>query len=60
MDWQSWEQFWSMGGYGLYVWGSYAATFALIAAEIMLVIKRKRNATRLLRSSAAQRKQEPA
>ncbi len=22
MRWQSWAEFWHMGGYGLYVWGS--------------------------------------
>ena len=34
MNWGSLDAFLSMGGYGLYVWGSYAVTFALIAAEI--------------------------
>jgi heme exporter protein D len=52
MSWQGWEHFWSMGGYGLYVWGSYAVTFAVIAAEVALVVKRKRNVMRVLRSSA--------
>lgn len=55
MTWQSWEHFLSMGGYGLYVWGSYAVTFALIAAEIALVAKRRRNVLRELRASVAQR-----
>ena len=55
MTWQSWEHFLSMGGYGLYVWGSYAVTFALIAAEIALVTKRRRNVLRELRASVAQR-----
>ena len=26
MRWESWSQFWDMGGYGLYVWGSMAVT----------------------------------
>ena len=26
VNWGSWDAFWSMGGYGLYVWGSYAMT----------------------------------
>ena len=52
MSWQSWEHFLSMGGYGLYVWGSYAVTFALLAAEIALVAKRRRNVLRELRAAA--------
>jgi heme exporter protein D len=30
-------EFFSMGGYGFYVWGSYAACALAIAAEIVLV-----------------------
>jgi heme exporter protein D len=54
MSWQSWEHFLSMGGYGLYVWGSYAVTLALIAAEIVLVAKRRRNVLLELRASVGQ------
>ena len=35
------SEFLAMGGYGLYVWGSYGVTFALLAAEVVLLIKRK-------------------
>jgi len=31
-----------MGGYALYVWGSYGVTFALLALEVVLLLKRKR------------------
>jgi heme exporter protein D len=31
-----------MGGYGVYVWPSYAVTFALLALEVLMIIKRKR------------------
>ena len=34
--------FFNMGGYGLYVWGSYGVTFAVLAIEVFLVVKRKR------------------
>ena len=44
MNWASWSDFWMMGGYGLYVWGSYAVTFALIALEIVLLRLRRRAA----------------
>jgi heme exporter protein D len=36
------SEFFNMGGYGLYVWGSYGVTFAVLAIEIFLVMKRKR------------------
>ena len=29
MNWGSWDAFWAMGGYGLYVWGSYAVAVAV-------------------------------
>ncbi len=32
-----------MGGYGLYVWGSYGVTFVLLSAEVLMLLKRKRN-----------------
>jgi len=31
-----------MGGYGVYVWPSYAVTFILLALEVLMIIKRKR------------------
>jgi len=37
MEWASWSDFWDMGGYGIYVWGSYAVTFALVLMEIILL-----------------------
>ena len=36
MIWESWDAFWAMGGYGLYVWGSYAVVLLCIVAEIVL------------------------
>jgi len=35
-----------MGGYGLYVWGSYGITFVLLAGEVLMLWKRKRNLAR--------------
>ncbi len=32
-----------MGGYGFYVWGSYGATLVLLAGEVLVLLKRKRN-----------------
>ena len=36
------SEFFNMGGYAFYVWGSYGVTFLLLATEIYLVMKRKR------------------
>lgn len=37
MHWASWDAFWAMGGYSLYVWGSYGAVFLFILVEIILL-----------------------
>jgi heme exporter protein D len=41
------SDFFSMGGYGFYVWGSYLVTAALIVVEIVAVRARLRNARRI-------------
>lgn len=45
MEWASWSDFWAMGGYGLYVWGSYSVTAACILIEVIL-LKRAASDTR--------------
>jgi heme exporter protein D len=45
MHWSSWSEFFRMGGYALYVWGSYGVTFVLLGAEILTLMKRKRSAS---------------
>ena len=42
MNWHSWSDFWSMGGAAFFVWGSYGVTFALIALELVLVLRRRK------------------
>lgn len=37
-----WVRFFSMGGYGLYVWGSYGVTLLVMIAEVLLVRRRAR------------------
>jgi heme exporter protein D len=44
MQWGSLENFLPMGGYGFYVWGSYAVAVAVIAAEIWALRSRRRAA----------------
>ena len=38
----NWSKFFWMGGYGLYVWGSYGVTFVLLGGEVLMLWKRKR------------------
>ena len=38
------SEFFAMGGYALYVWGSYGVTVLLLAAEIFLLLRRSREA----------------
>ncbi|SEN64037.1 heme exporter protein CcmD [Nitrosomonas marina] len=42
MIWSSWSEFFSMGGYGVYVWGSYFVAFVCVIGEILLISKRRR------------------
>ena len=44
MIWSSFSDFWSMGGYGLYVWGSFGVTAALMIAEAFWTRRGRQNA----------------
>ena len=48
MIWNSAAEFFAMGGYGLYVWGSYAVALACMAIEPVLALHRHRSARRAL------------
>ena len=37
MIWNSWTEFRAMGGYGLYVWGSFGVTALCVALEMIWV-----------------------
>jgi heme exporter protein D len=41
MNWGSASEFFAMGGYGLYVWGSYAAAALCFVGEFWLLLRRK-------------------
>ncbi|HMJ49901.1 MAG TPA: heme exporter protein CcmD [Burkholderiales bacterium] len=57
MNWASWSDFFAMGGYAPYVWGSYAVVFGLLVVEIFLLVLRKRSIVReLLRMRNAARR----
>ena len=43
IEFMNWSNFFSMGGYAVYVWGSYGVTFVLLGAEVLMLLKRKRD-----------------
>ena len=43
MQWGSVSEFFAMGGYGLYVWGSYGVTALVLLLEVVLVVRRASN-----------------
>jgi heme exporter protein D len=54
MNWNSLSDFLAMGGYGLYVWGSYGVAAVLMVAEPLLARSRLQAAR-----AAALQAQEP-
>ena len=54
MNWNSAAEFWAMRGYGLYVWGSYAMTLALMLFEAFAVVRRRRAGVRASGSDTLQ------
>ena len=44
MNWGSAADFFAMGGYGFYVWGSYFVTAACLAGEILFLRARRNEA----------------
>ena len=44
MNWNSPAEFFEMGGYGLYVWGSYLMVLGALAWEAVLLLQRRRRA----------------
>lgn len=53
MNWAGPQEFFAMGGHGLYVWGSYAICALLMAAEPLLAARRRRQALRDARQTAS-------
>ncbi len=59
MNWASWNDFVAMGGYGLYVWGSYGVTLGFMVTEIVLLMLRKRGLLGQLRRTPGARRVAP-
>ena len=52
MIWNSAADFFAMGGYALYVWGSFGMVALALALEPLLVTRRQNNVVRNLRQQA--------
>lgn len=55
MHWNSVAEFFAMGGYAFYVWGSFGLTALILAGEPILVARRRKQLlSRLKRQVAAE------
>jgi len=50
MHWNSVSDFFAMGGYAFYVWGSFGLTAAVVAGEVLLLRAQRKNILRNLRN----------
>jgi heme exporter protein D len=53
MTWTTWSDFWVMGGYGLYVWGSLGVCALALIVEVMLLDHRRRASFQRIRNTEA-------
>jgi heme exporter protein D len=58
MTWNSTSEFFAMGGYALYVWGSFGVAAILLTAELLIVRARRRSALVELRREILARRGE--
>lgn len=52
MHWNNVDEFFAMGGYALYVWGSFAVTFVAMAIELWLLNQRRKIAAKNIEQEA--------
>lgn len=50
MQWNSVSEFFAMGGYALYVWGSFGATAVVMLVESLVIRSQRKQILRNLRS----------
>ena len=53
MNWASAADFFAMGGYAFYVWGSFGMCLFALAAETILLARRRRSFLARLRSESS-------
>ncbi len=56
MIWSNWSEFIAMGGYGLYVWGSFGVTALVMVVEVVSLRARRKS----LREAEPDPHDEPA
>lgn len=39
----TWSEFFSMGGYAFYVWGSYLVTLLALGGEVVFLLRRRKS-----------------
>lgn len=59
VNWDSLAEFIDMGGYGLYVWGSYAMCAGSLGWEAMMLLHRRRRAIETLQEQPALNNDRP-
>ncbi len=53
MHWASISDFFAMGGYAFYVWGSFGTTAVVMVLEVLQINQRRQQVLRNLRSEIA-------
>ena len=51
MRWNDWAEFWVMGGYALYVWGSVGVTVLLMLIEVWVAKRQHLQTLSMLQSN---------
>lgn len=59
MNWNSTAEFFAMGGYGFYVWGSFFAAAVCMTAEPLLLAARRRRALGRVRAERMRHETAP-
>ena len=54
MQWNSATDFFAMGGYALYVWGSFGVTVLALVVEVWLIRRRRAAALQAIRDERLQ------
>lgn len=58
--WNSFADFLAMGGYGVYVWGSFGVTALIMVAEPLLVVRNRKSTLARLRRQLRAESRNPA
>jgi heme exporter protein D len=58
MNWNSPAEFWAMGGYALYVWGSFGVCLFAMVLEPWLITKRRAAIVQVLQRQVRAEKME--